>query len=222
MSKTKQELIDDIILRVTKSAPSDDLELEPRQIEFWFDLVIAEILPKWLDSKIVKGQDIPSSMIVVEDNLEATVEDVTMLNQYHDRVFIQPELYSVLDLANDGGLIRVITDQGQVVNKVPLTRLDSISKMTFGKPSRENLLHTRINDNIYIHGLSPKHVALTQFSIAYIPKIVLQDLEDDDEVPLTEEVIGLISDAVEDKALKQMYGEPDTENDAEDDNQPGK
>jgi hypothetical protein len=60
-------------------------------------------------------------------------------------------------------------------------------------------------------------VGITQFSVYYIPKTNIQDLEDDDEVGLPDDVIGLISDAVEEKARKQMLGVEDLENDAEQD-----
>lgn len=214
---TKKELIDDIILRVTKGAPSDDLELEPRQIAFWFDLTAKELVPKYLDGRTKKGESIDPIFINIDDDIVGTVENVVMLDSYTDRVYIETE-EPIIDLKNDGGLIRIITEEGSIVNKVSIERLDTINKMTFAKPSRENLLHTRINQKIYIHGLSPTQVGLLTFSVTYIPKINISDLDDSDEVRLPDEVIGLISDAVEEKAWKELGGTPDIENDAEDDN----
>lgn len=216
---SKAELIDDIILRITKSAPSDDLELEPRQIAFWFDLTALEVVPKFLEAKMRKNESISESLIEIEDDIVATVENVTMLDQYSDRVYIETEK-PILSIKNDRGLMRVITEEGQVVNKISIEKLDTINKMTFSKPNRENLVHTRINDKIYIHGLSPKHVGIVTFSVTYIPQINISDLADDDEVTIPDDVLGLISDTVEEKARKQMFGFADNENDAEDDTKP--
>ena len=213
---TKKELIDDIILRVTKGAPSDDLELEPSQIAFWFDLVAADVAPQYFNSLLNKGGVIPASSIEIEDNKEAEVEDVTMLDGFRDRVYITL-LKQPLELHRDRGIIRVITEEGLVVNKASIEHLDTLNSLTFGRPNRDNLIYTRINDKLYIQGLSPKHVGITQFSVYYIPKTNIQDLEDDDEVGLPDDVIGLISDAVEEKARKQMLGVEDLENDAEQD-----
>jgi hypothetical protein len=213
---TKAALIDDIILRLTKGAPSDDLELEPRQIAHWFDLVAHEVTPKFLENKMKKGESIDEGIIEIQDDIEASVENVTMLDQYTDRVYIEVEK-PILGLKNDRGLIRIITEEGQIVNKIPIERLDSVNKMTFAKPNRENLLHTRINDKIYIHGLSPKHVNILTFSVTYIPTINIADLDDSDDITLPEQLIGLISDGVEEKARRQMFGIADLENDAEDD-----
>lgn len=213
---TKKQLVDDIILRITKGAPSDDLELEPSQIIFWFDLVAGELVPKYLNSKMTKKEVIAPVLIEIEDNKTGVVEDVTMLDGYNDRVYITVDK-TPISLDNDSGVLRVITEEGSVVNKMSIERLDTLNNLRFGKPSRDNLIYVRINNRLYIQGLSPKHVGITKFSVYYIPTPGITDLEDDDEVKLPDEVIGLISDGVEDKARRQMNGVADNENDAEDD-----
>lgn len=217
MAITKKHLIDDIILRVTKGAPSDDLELSPRQIAFWFDLVAKELVPKYLDSKLKKNQPISSIMIEIDDNVEGEVESAVMLDAYDDRVYITTTK-DIMDAPNDRGVLRIITDEGQKVDRVPIERLDNLNSMTFSKPTRENLLFSKVDQKLYIHGLNPAHVGIVTFSITYLPKISIIDMEDSDEIKLPDEVIGLISDGVEEKARREMSINPDIENDAEDDN----
>ncbi len=222
MAVTKAKLIDDIILRVTKAAPSDDLELESRQIAFWFDQIAGEVVPKFIESKIKKRQAIPSIMIEIDDDITGTVENVVMLDQYNDRVYITTEK-DIMDISDDAGLIRIITEEGSFVNKVSIENLDTLNKLTFAKPSRDNMLHTRINQRIYIHGFSPKHVNILTFSVTYIPKINISDLSDTDTVKLPDELLDVISDAVEERARREVFGGvADIENEAEDDTRPNK
>lgn len=216
MAITKSKLIDDIILRITKGEPSDDLELSPRQVSFWFDLVAADILPKYVDSKLKKKESLPSIMVEIEDQIEGEVEENIMIDLYDDRVFIQTEK-DIMDLPKDNGILRILTEEGQFINKVPIERLDELNKMTFAKPTRDNMLYSKVDQKLYIHGLNPAHVDIVNFSVTYVPKFNLSDLANEDEVKLPDEVIGLISDAVEDKARRQVFGVADWENDAEDD-----
>src|SRR5690348_6439066 len=106
---TKAQLIDDIILRVTKGAPSDDLELEPSQIAFWFDIVAKTMIPDYLNDKIKSGEMIDPEFILIEDNKKAVVEDVTMLESYQDRVYITITKPPMV-LRNDAAIIRIITE----------------------------------------------------------------------------------------------------------------
>ena len=216
MAVTKQELIDDIILRITKGEPSDDFELSPRQVAFWFDIVASDILPKYVDSKLRKSEGVPSIMIEIDDEIGGEVENNIMLDQYDNRVFIETEK-EIMDLPKDNGVLRILTEEGQFLNRVSIERLDELNKMTFAKPSRDNMLYSKIDQKLYIHGLNPSHVGIVNFSVTYIPKFNLSDLEDDDTVKLPDELIGVISDAVEDKARRQMFGPADWENDAEND-----
>lgn len=214
---TKAELIDDIILRITKGAPSDDLEISPRQIGFWFDIEAANVVPKYIAAQLKQNKPISSNLIKIDDDLDGQVEDVAMLNEYSDRVYIETTK-PIMDVAGDRGILRIITEEGHVVRHVPLERLDTLNKMRMSRPTRDNMLWSRVNDKIYIHGLNPKHVNITSFSVAYIPKVDLSDLNPSDEVQLPDEVVSLISEAVYTKAAQQFGILPDIENDSEDDN----
>ena len=217
---TKKQLVDDIILRVTKGAPSDDLELEPRQIAFWFDLVAKTLVPDYLNTLIKDGDTIDPFYIEIEDNKVGVVENVAMLDIGDDRVYITVTK-PVMPLIHDAGVIRIITEEGTVVNNAPIEHLDTLNKLTFGKPSRENLLYSRINDRLYIHGFKPQHIAILKFSVTYIPTIDISSLADGDTVKITDSIVSILSEAVEKMALKELSVIPDEENDAQDDNMVG-
>jgi hypothetical protein len=216
---TKRELIDDVILRVTKGAPSDDLELEPSQVEHWFDLIAGAMVPAYVNNKLKEGGmfSIDPILLEIEDNKVPVKEDVTMLTNNYDRVYITT-LKKVMDLKDDAALVRIITDEGTLVDKVALEKLDILNRTTFGRPSRENLLYTRVGTKIYIHGLNSKNVGLIQFSVTYVPSFKFSELDDSDTVTLPDELLTSIADLVEEKASKELYGGvEDLENDAEQD-----
>lgn len=214
----KKQLVDDIILRVTKGAPSDDLELEPSQIALWFDLIAKTAVTDYLNKQIEDRLTIDPIYILIEDNKTAVAEDVTMLEDCEDRVYFTL-LKTPINLINDSGIVRVITEEGFPINNIPIEELDTISKLTFGKPSRENLLYTRIDNKIYVHGLKKKHVGILTFSVAYIPTVDLSALADNDTVKISDNLLAVISEAVEKMALKELYQiDPDIVNDGNDDN----
>lgn len=217
MPVTKEKLISDIILRVCKGAPSDDLELEDAQVAFWFDIVGKKIIPDFLNKKLINGFTIDPVFIKIEDNKVMQQEDVAMLPECKDRNFITIT-QKPLDLYEDRGVIRIVTDEGVVVNKVAVERLDTLNAMTFGRPNKLNLLYTRVDDKIYIHGITSKATSLVEFSVYYIPTFSLTDLADTDTVKLSDELVATISDVVAEMAIKELYGGvADVENDAEDD-----
>src|SRR5690606_40874327 len=56
-------------------------------------------------------------------DLEPVVEDVIMLGEYDDRVYIEPTKV-IMDLPNDRGILRITTEEGQKLDRVPLERLE--------------------------------------------------------------------------------------------------
>lgn len=219
---SKTELVSDIILRITKGSPSDDLELEPSQVAYWFDIVADKLVADYLNKQIASGYLLDPPMIVIEDDKTATVENVTMLEDCKDRIYITTTK-KILDLNNDRGLLRVITEEGIVVNKTSLEGLDTLNAMPFSRANKNNLLYTRVGNNkIYIHGITGKSINIVQFSVSYIPEINITGLADTDIINIPDKLIGMIADVVGEMARNQMNVLPDNESDGEDDNQVGR
>jgi hypothetical protein len=220
MSATKAEIVSDVILRISKGAPSDDLELEPAQVAYWFDIVADKLVADYLNKQIASGYLIDPPMIVIEDDKTAVSENVAMLEDCKDRVYITTSK-KVMDLNGDRGVLRVITEEGVVVNKVSLEGLDTLNAMTFSRPNKNNLLYTRVGDNkIYIHGITGKSIDIVQFSVSYIPEINISSLAPTDRINIPDKLVGMIADMVGEMARAQMSGVADIESEGEDDNQP--
>ena len=218
MAVTKKMFIDDIILRVTKGAPSDDLELEPSQIAYWIDMVAKTAIPQELNKAINNKEAIQSVYIEIEDNKVATVENVTMLSDNDDRCYITVSK-PILNLVNDYGIVRIITEEGKHLDHVPIEYLDIINNLTFSRPNKNNLLYSRVGEKLYIHGLNPKHVAIVKFSVYYIAAIDIFSMADNDVLKISDALLAIIGESVETMAMKQIGSvDPDVQNDAEDDN----
>jgi len=200
---TKEQLVSDIILRITKGKPSDDLELEPKQIEFWIDQLLPALQKQLLDKKLSEGGQIDPSYICSEDCLEAKVK-ILDCKDCQDNVYVDLK-YCPADLYRDLGVLRVVTMDGSWVDKVSLLELDSLRNLRFSKPSLKNLKYHRIKDRLYIHGLSEDTLNLAQFMVFYVPSLHVSDLEPEDNVYVGDELLVLLATELENMARRQVY-----------------
>lgn len=64
---TKDQLISDIILQVTQSAPSDDSEIEKDQVAFWINYHLGQLIKQEIDIETKNARPIPPVYIAMED-----------------------------------------------------------------------------------------------------------------------------------------------------------
>lgn len=213
---TKEQLISDIILRVTKGKPSDDLELEPRQVAFWIDQFLGALIQETLNAKILQGMGIDPSYIKTEDCVAPKIKKLDC-RDCQDNVYIDL-CFEPLSLFRDRGVIRVATEDGDWVDKVSLTELDNLRKLRFSRPSLKNIKYHRVKQTLYIHGLSQDTYHLAKFNISYVPVQKLADLKDTDPIFTSDEILPILAEKVEALARRQMYeGFEDLENDGQQD-----
>jgi hypothetical protein len=220
---TKNQIVSDIILRLTRGKPSDDLELEPQQVAHWVDLVLPGLVKKTLDEKILAGRPIEAGYIKHEECSELLLRDkncTDCLDNIYYVIKCEP-----INLVRDRGIVRVATSDGTAVDKVFISEVDNIMSMTWTRPSLDHLVYYREGCNIYILGLTKNTMHLADFDIWYVPKpAVLEELEDDDELFIGDDLLAPLADEVEKIGRRQLYqsGE-DIENDGQQDlkQQPG-
>lgn len=200
---TKDQLVSDIILRVTKGKPSDDLELEPRQVEFWIDQLLPALQKQLLDKKIADGSGIDPSYICVEDCLDAKVK-ILDCKDCQDNIYIDLKSCPA-DLYRDLGVIRVVTMDGSWVDKVSLLEIDSLRNLKFSKPSLKNLKYHRVKSRLYIHGMNVDTAHLAQFMVSYVPLQSVQELDSDSPIYVGDELLILLSEELEKIARRQVY-----------------
>lgn len=205
---TKSQLISDIILRITRGKPSDDLELEPKQVAFWIDLVLGGIVKEMLDTQLKdKSATIAPAYIKIERDVPAKI---TATNVIYIDLCDEP-----MNLYRDGGVIRVATEDGDWVDKLVMSDIDDIVKLKHSKPSLKNIKYTRVKERVYLFGLTSDTLHLPTFYIAYVPKInLLEDLDDTDDISVSDDILARVAEEVEKIARRQMQSPEDDSNEA--------
>lgn len=213
---TKEQLISDIILRITRGKPSDDQELEPRQVAFWIDQWLPSLVADMLNKKLEAGMGIDPNYIKVETCEEPSI----ILLDCRD---CQDNIYFTLcetpvSLVRDRGVIRVATEDGMWVDKISLEELDDLKNLRFSKPSTKNVKYHRVKNKLYFHGITQDTMHLFKFTISYIPSQVLADLDDDDIVYVGDDILPILAEKLEEIARRQTYqSDEDQENNAKQD-----
>lgn len=209
---TKDQLISDVILRVSGGKPSDDLELERSQVGFWISLARDFVLKKYLDSKISNGETIDPSYVKKLTAKELFSEADFGSDDEQLRLFVNLD-HEPLDLIDDSGIVRVITNEGRRVDKTDLENVDMIVEMEFCKPSVENLVFYRQGKKLIILGVPTEMQDLIYITVWYVPKEDLECLADTDEVNISADLLVSVLEVAEDIGRRQVFGPQDLEND---------
>jgi len=213
---TVEQFVSDIELQAYQGAISDDAELDKRQIKFWGSYFLNMLVATECNSKIARDEQIP---VIYKKRATCKVpeqEDVDCTDDCNDRVFVTlPE--DVLTLNKDAGIIRVSTDEGDMVTKMSVETIDMIRYMPYASPSLENLVYYRQGQLLFVEGFKPVDLPFTELNIDYVPKQNLLELEDSDEFLVSDLVAPQLIAMTVDQAKRELYGtQQDQENDGQD------
>ncbi len=213
---TKAELISDVILQVTQSAPSDDSEISQDQIAFWGTYHLNQLVTQEIFGELKNGRSIPPIYLVEEDCKVMELQEAECGNNCQDRVYIDLT-DEVVDLPKDAGIVRVITEEGDQVLKVAVENIDIVKFLRFAKPSVTNLQYSRQAKRIYIQGIGPQEMDLDAITVVYVKKQDISTLNDTDSIIASDQIRPYLIDAVVQRLKLEMYGsEADQSNDGVD------
>jgi hypothetical protein len=213
---TKSELISDVELRLTKGKPSDDLELERDQIGHWIDVVRDEIVSDFVQSAYKRGDTISSEYIKKEACISFSEEtDSCVENQ---RKFITLA-NAVLNLPDDKGIVKIYTNNYEVVYPTFLEELDMVRDMPFSAPTDEMYIYHREGPSkLVVSGINNNPVTAPSFIVFYIIGAVNSNIPETSEYPIGNDLTSLLLDRVEEIGRRQLYASvEDLENDSEQD-----
>lgn len=202
---TKGILIGDIELQLLQGSPSDDSELEPEQICQWVNTHLNDLVRKEIIAEQAKGNMIPPIYIMRETGLEFTEEEVEDVDDEKQRMFVELE-NDVLDLPRDGGLVRVLDQDLNLIRKTSVENLEDLRNLRFAKPSISNVVHYREGKKIFIEGFNTTDLEFNNPIVDYVPHQNLLELEDDDEVLVSDQILPLVIAAVVQTGKLQLYG----------------
>lgn len=123
----------------------------------------------------------------------------------------------VVDLINDSGVLRVLTDEYDEVKKSSIQSLDMVKNLRFAGPSSETLVWYRSGKQIFIEGLNTAEIYDNTFIVDYVEKqnVVVLGLTQD--IRITDILLPVLIDKVVQRGKLQMYGTvPDVGNDGVD------
>lgn len=208
---TKSQFVSDIILRVTASKPSDDLELEPRQIAYWLDQVLNSVVKTALDDKLKRGDNIDATYLYPQYNV-----DVNMENNNGSSVFYLDLDFEPMNLWRDRGIVRVANSDGLgLVNRINFAELDTLANLKLSKPNLKNINYSRIKSRLILHGLDQDTYAINNFDLVYVPLTKALDLlKPNDNIYVGEDLIPIIAETIVKMAKDELSGINDVENDS--------
>lgn len=160
-------------------------------------------MSKVLNENVTKNYPIDPVYVFTQENTTATLVNVQGA-PYQSKVQVGLQ-YQPLNLYRDRGMLRVFAwpvqptlplsnysvrmpiDYGSQVDAVSAADLENLKNLRFSKPDIGNLKYRREGQTLWIYGLNADTYKMVQFDITYVPRYsLLEDLGDDDVVPMTE------------------------------------
>ena len=213
---TKEQAISDIELRLLQSNPSDDSELEKDQIALWLQITLNKLVKQEVTAAFKRGDTIPPIYIVREEGIELAEEEVDDIDDFKQRIWLELE-NDVLDLNNDRGIIRVEDYDGNLITKTTIDQLSMIRDLRFSRPSLNNILYHRVGKKVFVEGFNTADLDYNPIIVYYIPKQNVIEMEDDDEILVTDQVLPFLLDSCVEYGKMMLYGtQADVNNDGVD------
>lgn len=210
----KNKLHDDVVLKAVQGEISDDSQIETDQIDYWANQVLPQLIKSECDAELRAGRSIPPIYITREDCEPLAIEDLDCSSDCEDGIYFDLE-NDIIDLKDDSGIVRMITDEGDEVKTVSLGMINTLRGMRFSRPSMYNPVAYRVGARrIYVEGFSHSEVPFDFITTYYVKRQDIEALADTDEVIVSSAIAPILIDTLAEMLKQQMYGStPDTIND---------
>lgn len=213
---TRWQLISDCILQLQQANPSDDSELDEKQVAFWIQYHLNDLIRQEIIAEQKKGYMPPPIYIVRDEGLEMSEEAVDDIADSKQRIWVDLT-NEVLDLPNDRGVVRVEDYDGNLIAKTSIDQLSMVRDLPFAKPSLNSVLYYRIGQKVFIEGFATTDIDYNPIIVYYVPKQDILSMADTDEVLISDQLLPVLTNAVVERGKLMLYGtQPDTANDGVD------
>ena len=199
---TKKYIIDDVLLQLYQGQPSDDAAVEYAQVAYWLDIHLNQLVATECNGKIARREAIPNVYI---RKASCEVAEVEEDSEDNERVFVTLD-DEVLSLNDNGGIVRVTTNDGTVVNRASVATMNMFNAMRFAKPSENNLLYVHEGSNIYVEGLKSSDVPFDLLNVWYVPKQDIYNAADTYEVLCSDLTLPMVIDTLVQRGKQELYG----------------
>ena len=189
---TQRYLVSDLELRLSKSKPSTDLELEYDQMAQWIDQARDFVTSSYLSA----SKTIDSSVVMEMKELTPyEAEEMFFIN-----LGVIP-----LDIKGNRGIVYVKDSEGRYILGQSIQNKRMISKLSFAKPMFCNIVYTLTGTSLILDGYNS--VDDLQFDVGIVHSEISREKDPDDRyylLPSTEEEIVSLAEEI---GLRQMNGQ---------------
>lgn len=207
---TKSKLISDIELRLTGGSPTDDTNVNRRQIGHLLDSFRDTLVEEELRRYKFDPKRIDYSILEQEQFTEYSEEDT----EHNDEVLYYITLTNKpLDLDNDRGIVRVLGVDNQIINKMQVADLGVVDHLRWSKPSEDNLVYMPKGDIVYIKGLSTSLFTDYPITVYYVRSYIKSPIADTETFKIPDALLAPLLDEVENVLRRQHQIEVDEIND---------
>lgn len=207
----KGKLISDIELRITKSKPSDDLELERSLIGHWLDVVRDGLVVDELQANYKAGSPI-NPVYIEKDTCKVLVTEDNLCEECDD-FYLQLTAIPLATIKRNG-ILKVTLSDGTVVFPASILDLDVVQLLQFAKPTEHNIVYTHISDKLYMKGVKANSaVDILSFTVYYVASYSNGSVVESDEFRISDALLPILLDEVEVIARRERGSEEDLEND---------
>ncbi len=184
---TIKEARSEVLLRLYKGKPSDDIQVDDRQVDSWLSRHKNRLLVLYSKQN---GGDIPPVSAKRYDCIPSKLETPVCVSKgCHSRFYIDLPV-SVLQLKDDTGIHRLFTQGGVEFFRFNAGSETILQHLKYSKPTEDRPAWYRIQDKIYLIG---SEIEGSLFSLDLVPSD-LSAYDENDELPLPS---GLLSDLID-------------------------
>lgn len=208
---TRREIRSDIILRLTAGRPSDDFEIDDRQINFWVDTVRAMILDEKLRSDASYSLE---PFITSFDGISILKESINGAEEgINDTRYYSELPGQVLKLKDDTGIYLVETNGGETVFRIKPSDKKRIKNLRWAKPNHSKIAYYRVNDRIIYQGGTSNFLKNGKVNMLLVLSDTTANIGDDDEYPIPADILPLLLQSVEEVGRRELGIQMDMAND---------
>ena len=112
---------------------------------------------------------------------------------FNQRVRIPLSSYSILQLSKEAGIVRILTDEYELINKSTVDTLDMVKELRFAGPSADKLVWYKEGDYLYIEGMSDPEIEERSFIMDYV---ISQRVSESSSIQVSELLFPTLMDRV--------------------------
>jgi hypothetical protein len=211
---TRNTIISDVELRLTRSKISDDFEVTRSQISHWVDTARDEIVRDHLKRAISRKEPIPRYYVELDSPVDKALLTETIGLKDTARYYVTLA-FTPLSLQHDAAIVAVMDQTASEIKQINHEQSTWIGALTHSAPTAANPTYYREGNNLFLQGITPGDATTPYVNVYYVKALSGASIADTVELSIEPEFLKPLTDAVEALALDELDRQrfEDTKND---------